>query len=165
MPGVFAVGSFVPPSSVNLWLFYGFLPHLGITLTPLYMQWIKDVIEIVSQSTFVYLYRVNGKYTICVIDYICFILPIFLSLPLVFLSLPLVFLSLPLSKTARRVGKTFLSEVPSKSKNVGWKPRFCIFPPNPTFIFFASPRPYTHRRETLHSEGFCVGFTDQTLHT
>ena len=54
---------------------------------------------------------------------------------------------------------------PQRAKNVGWKPRFCIFLPNPTFIFFASPRPYTLRRKTLHNEGFCVEFTDQTLHT
>ena len=54
---------------------------------------------------------------------------------------------------------------PQRAKNVGWKPRFCIFLPNPTFIFFASPRPYTHRRATLHNEGFCVEFSDQTLHT
>ena len=57
------------------------------------------------------------------------------------------------------------TQVLSKSKNVGWKPRFCIFPPNSTFIFFASPRPYTLRRATLHNEGFCVGFAHQTLHT
>ena len=29
---------------------------------------------------------------------------------------------------------------------------------------FASPQPYTHRRATLHNEGFCVEFTDQTIH-
>ena len=58
-----------------------------------------------------------------------------------------------------------MTQISSKSKNVGWKPRFCIFPPNPTFIFFASPLPYTHRRETLHNEGFCVAFTDQIIHT
>ena len=57
------------------------------------------------------------------------------------------------------------TQVPLKSKNVGRKPRFCLFPPNPTFIFLASPQPYTLRRKTLHSEGFCVGFADQTLHT
>ena len=57
------------------------------------------------------------------------------------------------------------TQVPSKSKNVGWKSRFCLFPPNPTFIFFASPQSYTLCRKNLHSEGFCVGFAHQTLHT
>ena len=45
------------------------------------------------------------------------------------------------------------------------KQAFTLFPPNPTFIFFAFPQPYTNRRKTLHNEGFCVEFTDQTLHT
>ena len=73
-----------------------------------------------------------------------------------------LFVSLPL----RLMGQFFsATQVPSKSKNVGWKPRFCIFPPNPTFIFFASSLPYTHLRATLHDEGFCVEFSDQTLHT
>ena len=44
------------------------------------------------------------------------------------------------------------------------KQAFTLFPPNPTFIFFAFPQPYTNRRATLHNEGFCVEFTDQTIH-
>ena len=44
------------------------------------------------------------------------------------------------------------------------KQAFTLFPPNPTYIFFARSHPYTLRRETLHDEGFCVEFTDQTIH-
>ena len=58
---------------------------------------------------------------------------------------------------------------------------FCIFPLGKAesamktafFAFFAQPymsdflsfQPYTLCRATLHNEGFCVGFSDQTLHT
>ena len=42
------------------------------------------------------------------------------------------------------------------------KQAFTLFPPNPTYIFFAFPQPYTNRCATLHNEGFCVEFTDQT---
>ena len=45
------------------------------------------------------------------------------------------------------------------------KQAFTLFPPNPTFIFFAFPQSYRNRRATLHNVRFHVGFTSQTLHT
>ena len=45
------------------------------------------------------------------------------------------------------------------------KTTFFAFFAQPYMSAFLSFQPYTLRRATLHNEGFCVGFSDQTLHT